>query len=76
MSTPSELERRLAELCLSTYSDVGMYPHPMLDFARNAARIGAELEREEIAAYYENLPPDDHSPAGIARKVRARGGAK
>ena len=43
----------------------------MRKMLRAVAKEGFRGALEHAAAYYENLPPDDHSPAGVARKLRS-----
>lgn len=73
-----EREKRLRELAEAYEGLFPVFPGDFAELVTEAARIGAEIEREECAAESDkrrtDIGPDyDDAARHIARAIRARG---
>jgi hypothetical protein len=75
LAMSNELEKRLRELAIKRLPDIGTGAlNALHDAIREAARIGAELEREECAKLAASFDVDfDAKPRFIENAIRARG---
>jgi hypothetical protein len=73
----TELDRRLNELCSRYWDehDLNIRTASARELVLAAARIGAEIEREECARLVWSDCDDGAERKGLADAIRARGGA-